>query len=464
MRFFYFFVILIISLATNYCYANVALQKTSTLKYTNELTLKNFSDSIPNVLKRGKNGLIEIPDRNWVPFHDNVSFRDTVIYNPAYLPVVFDGKIIPKNLSFLPKDTVSEGYRLSLIPSDSTFAPLIKTSNTIKEIRRNFYMNVNNIRNIRYNAAILKGIPRLDEDKVVSHNILKDLITAEDPIQVSPLKIAQIEPELKYWQKKGEYSLQLAQNHISDNWYKGGNSSFYIRNYAKFNLNYNKDKLSFTNVFEWKLSLQQTPADTLHKVSISEDLVRLENTLSYKAFAHWSYSAKLETKTQFFNSYPINSKTKNTALFAPLVVNLGLGMSYSLDKKYDDNITKKIKLTQNISPFSVNYTYIADRGVDETKFGVEKGKRSKLEIGSLINTDLVYTFNKFMTWTSRLKYFTNYHRMEAEFENKFDMALNRYLSTNIILYIRYDDNVDKGSQYGYFQVNELISFGLSYKW
>ena len=414
--------------------------------------------------ERGKNGLIIMPDSYLVPFSDNVTFRDTIVYDPAFLPVVFDGKVLPANLDFLSKDTVTEGYSLHLIPREETFAPLIDRLGQIQAQRRNYYMNMNNVRNVRYSLSQLKDVPKIDESRVTKRNVIQELISTGDPIEISPIKIEQIQPVFKYWKKSGEHSLQVAQNHISDNWYKGGNSSFFVRNYHKVKIDYSKDKLTFNNVFEWKLSLQQTPADTIHKINVSEDLVRIENTLGYKAFDHWSYSAKLETKTQLFSSYPVNSDEKNTALFAPLVVNVGLGMSYTLDKSYKDNITKKIKLTQSISPFSVNYTYIADRGVDETKFGLEQGKRSKFELGSLFNTDLTYTFNKFVDWTSRFKYFTNYHRAEIEFENKFNMSLNRYLSTNIILYLRYDDNVPKGNQYGYLQVNEMISFGLSYKW
>lgn len=427
-------------------------------------TINIAQDSATYMYQRGSNGLIIMPPVEWEPFSYNVSFRDTVIYDPAFLPVVFDGKILPSNLSFLSKDTLQDGYSLHLIPQDSTFAPLIKRSQEIQAQRRSFYMNMNNIGNVRYSAADLKSIPKLDEEKVTKRNKLHDLISTEDPIQITPLELQKIDPELRYWMKTGEHQLQIAQNHISDNWYKGGNSSFFIRNYHKINVNYQKDKVTFNNVLEWKLNLQQTPADTLHKINISEDLIRMENTFGYKAFDHWAYSAKLETKTQLFNSYQINQSEKNTALFAPLVVNLGLGMSYTLDKKFENNITKKIKFVQNIAPLSLNYTYVADRGVNETRFGLDEGQRSKLEIGSLINSDLVFNFSNFMTWTSRLKYFTNYHRAEFEFENKFDMALNRYLSTTASLYLRYDDNVPKGNQYGYLQVNELLSFGLTYRW
>lgn len=461
----YIFFFLLFFLPTSISLSNKLKDNSINIKehlLINYLVLQN--DTSINEYRRGKNGLIVLPDSAPNPFSDNITFRDTVIYNPAYLPVVFDGKILPEHLNFLSLDSISEGYKLELIPREKTFAPLIDRLEAIHAQRRNFYMNMNNVQNVRYSLTQLKEIPKIDEYRAVKRNILEELIATEEPLKISPIEIEQIQPIFKYWSKSGDHSLQIAQNYISDNWYNGGNSSFFIRNYHKVQINYKKDKVTFNSVFEWKLSLQQTPADTVHNINFSEDQLRIENTLGYQAFKHWSYSAKLETKSPLFNSYPINSNAKNTGFLSPLIVNLGLGMSYLLDKSFENNITKKFKLVQNVAPFSVNFTYVADNNIDETRFGLASNDRYKIEIGSLINTDLTYTFNKFTSWTSRFKYFTNYHRVEVEFENKFNMSLNRYLSTNINFYLRYDDNANRYADLGYFQINELVSFGLSYKW
>ncbi len=39
---------------------------------------------------RDENGLL-IVDTKWVPFDANMSFRDTIIFEPIFLPVIFDG-------------------------------------------------------------------------------------------------------------------------------------------------------------------------------------------------------------------------------------------------------------------------------------------------------------------------------------------------------------------------------------
>lgn len=414
---------------------------------------------------RNANGLIVLPVTDWEPFPYNISFRDTVIYNPAYLPVVFDGKILPPNLNFLQKDSINSKASFHLLPEEETLAPEIAHMNKVHELRRNYYMDINNIQNIRYTSNILKTVPRIDEEDVTKRNVLHDLITVENPIKVQPIELPKTDINYIYWTKSGEHSLQIAQNYISDNWYKGGNSSFMLKNYHKFQLNYKKDKITFDNMLEWKLSLQKVNGAEKHGTNISEDLLRLENTLGLKAFNKWSYSTKLDTKTQIFKSYPVNTDELNTAFLSPLVVNLGIGMNYTLDKKFKSDKAKKLKFSQSISPLSLNFVYLADTLVTKRQ-GVDYGDRTLFEVGSSLNSDLTFNINRYMTWNSRFRYFTNYERVECEFENRFIMKLNRFLSTTMYMYWRFDDSSTavKEKALGYFQLNEMVSFGINYTW
>ncbi len=417
---------------------------------------------------RGANGLIVMPPDDWDPFPYNVRFRDTVIYNPAYLPVVFDGKVLPSDLDFISGEKKSSDREFRLIPREETLAPLIDKVNNAQKLRRSFYMNMNNIQNVRYDVATLKTIPKLNEKDVTKRNFWNDLIATEDPIKVVPVELPKIDLEYIYWTRGGEHSLQASQNFISDNWRQGGTSNYILRSYQKFFLNYKKDKITFDNTLEWKLSFQKVFRAEKNGMNISEDLFRMENKFGLKAYNKWSYSALLETKTQLFKSKKLNSDAVQSAFLSPLNVNLGLGMSYLLEKKYKSDKARKLKFSQSISPLSLNYIYL-NYIIVENKQGVEvgEGKRSKTEIGSLINTDLEFKFNRYMTWTSRLKYFTNYERAEFEFENRFVMELTRFLSTNINVYWKFDDGdgaIYDDKTFGYFQLNEMISFGLNYKW
>ena len=75
-----------------------------------------------------------------------------------------------------------------------------------------------------------------------------------------------------------------------------------------------------------------------------------------------------------------------------------------------------------------------------------------------------YNYNKYISLTSRFKYFTSYKKIETELENNLNVALSNYFSTRIFLYLRFDDSVPSDPKFKKLQVNELLSFGLNYKW
>jgi hypothetical protein len=108
--------------------------------------------------------------------------------------------------------------------------------------------------------------------------------------------------------------------------------------------------------------------------------------------------------------------------------------------------------------------------VDVRRFGIEEGKVYNLDLGSTINFNMIYDMTRFITWTSKFTYFTSYEKVISEFENTLNMSLTNALSTRIQVNMRYDDGVpshDKdGNRYpfGLLQVNQMLSFGLNYKW
>lgn len=419
--------------------------------------------------ERDSNGLIIIPKIKYAPLSENVTFRDTMFFDPAFLPIVYDGKILPDNLNFL-QNLKSKSNKLSpdfhLIDQDSTLTDIIARNKSLGNLRRKYSMEHPDL--INYNASSFdKNIPVETKDGTTK-SIFKQLISADGPSEISaPKELEKYVPKIKYWVVNGEHTLQLSQNKYSNNWYKGGNNNFNIQNYHKITANYKKNKLTFNNTFEWKLNLQNTPADTINNISITEDFFRIYSVLGLEAYKKWSYTANFEAKTPLFSSYPINSRAKSASFLSPLEINSGIGMSYTLDTKSKKDKYKNLKLSINLAPISVNYKYVRDSDVDETKSGIESGKKANTSFGSTVNTNLTYNYNRYVGLTSRLKYFSNYKSTLMESENRFTMNLNRFFSTSLYLYLRFDDSVspsNKDSDLGYFQYNEIIGFGLNYKW
>ena len=425
-----------------------------------------ITTSLDSLYNRNYNGTIQLPDQSetmYSIYATPMNFRDTMLYNPLFLPVVFTGRIDEQDSSFL--DTEKDKLKGILISSDETLKPLLEAQAFADKIRRNYF--IENPSKIKMSTSELSGVihTATDTDVRERFNPFKELLSSQTSFSLENPDIEGVKIDRVYWIKTGENSLQFSQNYYSPNWHRGGTSHLNINSNQVFNVNYEKDKIRFNNRLEWRLSVFSTPDDTLRNYRIGDDMIRYYGDFGLDAFKKlWSYSSNLEVKTQLFNNYDANKTELRSAFLAPLYVNAGIGMKYNLDKRSKSVRHRRTRLAISISPLSVNYRYIGNSDVNEVKYGLEEGKSSIFDKGSTLVSNLTYDFSKYISWTSRFKYFTNYSKVEAELENTLNMSLSQFFSTRIYLHLRFDDSVPSHEDFKYLQINEVISFGLNYKW
>lgn len=58
--------------------------------------------------------------------------------------------------------------------------------------------------------------------------------------------------------------------------------------------------------------------------------------------------------------------------------------------------------------------------------------------------------------------YTTYERAELEWENTFTFQFNKWISTNVFVYPRFDDSRAKDDHHGYLQLKEYASLGFAY--
>lgn len=412
-------------------------------------------------------------------------FKDSVavIYNRIYatdslaqdtLPIIYDTNMYRL---FLAPVLYSEPISRKMMPElkyQSIFKPVPDLSNYDKSV-----VGLTSVRNVAKDSLVNNLLYSLylteydlnyvSEKEVEKYESFEPVIIKDEEIKEKVFSLFQPENNYRnykkvdttisitkpnFWRLQGNGSLQFSQNYISPNWYKGGESSNSILSYLMFNANYNdKQRIEFDNRIEAKVGFMTVPSDTIHKYNITSDLLRLTSKLGIKAFNRWYYTLYGEFNTQFFKNYKVNTNTRMSSFMSPANVIINVGLDYKVS-------LPKIELSTLYSPLTYNFRYVGDPLVDETQFGLKEGEKVLHTFGSTFQFNMRWVIIPQITWESRLNYFTNYHKIEAEWENTYNFVLNRYLSAKLFVHARfYDMEAEHRVQW-----NELFSFGINYTW
>ena len=316
------------------------------------------------------------------------------------------------------------------------------------------------------------GTLREDIDQKIEQNI--ELVEHAAPLpeepQVTPAsEVAVTKP--KFWTKKGDGFLQVMQNFVSNNWYKGGESTYSLMGSLVAEANYdNRGKWKWDNKLEAKLGFLTARSDSLHKWKSNEDLLRLTSKVGLQASKHWYYTLQFVGYTQFARGLKSNDHRTYSDFLSPFNLNLGLGMDYKVEA-----FDKKLTGTVNLSPIAINYRYVDRSWFPEqnsptptshtwfpSRYGIEEGKHHLLDTGLQMTADLGWKLSETVTWKTRLYAFTSFERAEIEWENTFQLKVSKYITANIFLFPRFDDANTPDDDMGYWQFKEYTSLGLSY--
>lgn len=176
--------------------------------------------------------------------------------------------------------------------------------------------------------------------------------------------------------------------------------------------------------------------------------------IGIQAAHNWYYTISAEFKRRFCNGYKANSE----------LVCILCSCRFSDQCRYGPNWRRR-NSTSLCSRRWHNLRHVGNSEVNETKFGpvTDETKSSKNDFGSrrtaYFNTEY-YSFH--LVWFA--------FELSDQLQNGYVSSgkiqwilLNRYLSTKLYVYMHYDDS-SKPAEGKYFQVKELLSFGINYQW
>lgn len=312
---------------------------------------------------------------------------------------------------------------------------------------------------VKQNETRLKkvGAPRVSQMKPQKNHpdIVEQVAPEAIEPDAAPMNIYVKKPN--FWNFAGDYYLQFLQNYVSSNWYKGGESNYSMLGSITMQANYNnKQKVKWDNKLELKLGYQTSRGDSVHKYKTSSDLIRYTSKLGLQATKKWYYTIQMIGQTQFTKGNKSNDTFVYSDFMSPFNLNLSVGMDYTVDW-----LKHKLKGSAHLAPLALNWKYVGREAL-ATRYGLEEGEHSMTDYGSECTFDLTWQIAENIKWKTRLYGYTTYKRAEVEWENTFTFQFNRYISTNIFVYPRFDDGVTRTDDHSYWQFKEYASVGFSY--
>ena len=276
---------------------------------------------------------------------------------------------------------------------------------------------------------------------------------------------------LQYWKIKSSTNINLTQGAVS-NWTEGGETYVSILGIIKTSANYKKHNSSWDNNLELRYGTMIV-RDVLknNKVAVvrTDDRIDLFSTYGQKFYKKVNLSLMGNFRSQFVEGYDYpNDSVAVSDFMSPAKVYFALGFEY----KKDDSISVMV------SPFTIKTTIVASTKVDETKYGLDEGARSKREVGSYIKINYKTTLWSNIVIDNKLILFSNYlenpQNIDVDYQVNFNMKVNTFIQASLHFHFIYDDNteiptydystgkkVKSGTTKG-LQFKELLSIGFIY--
>jgi hypothetical protein len=243
------------------------------------------------------------------------------------------------------------------------------------------------------------------------------------------------------------------------NWAAGGENTIAGTAILTYSLDYEKSRSLWMNRLELGYGLSKTQS---HGVRKTTDRIYLNSVYGYKLVEHWYASFFVNFQTQFAKgyNYGLNKTEYMSRFMAPGYLSLGPGITW-IPKQW---------FMASLSPASWRGTFVCDDYLSqEGKYGVKPGKHLYSEFGA--NLKMVARFNLWnnLSVYSRLDLYSNYlhkpQNIDVHWDTILTLAINKWLSANMILNLIYDDDArfvwkEGGTPTPRVQFKEVLGLGF----
>lgn len=254
------------------------------------------------------------------------------------------------------------------------------------------------------------------------------------------------------WYFKMSSSINTTQTYLK-NWAAGGNSSFNVTGIFNSVVLYRKNKRAWDNAVN--LSYGRSIVDFSIPSIKTEDRFDFSSKYGQQASKNWYYSVLLSVRSQVAPGYttlpsglPDYTKGKVSDLFAPAYAVGALGMDYKPKKgvsAFFAPLTYRATFVMNSDLANAGQYGVTPAVRDTNGDIITPGKKRRNEIGGYIRLNYTNVILENVNWTSKLELFSNYTKnpenVDINWENNFNMKVNKYLSVTVSTQLIYDDDI-----------------------
>lgn len=150
--------------------------------------------------------------------------------------------------------------------------------------------------------------------------------------------------------------------------------------------------------------------------------------------------------------------TAKTATFSPIRFNLALGVDYQP--------VRNLSIVVSPLTYKLVYSMQSNEGgiVDVTAFGIMPFEHILNDVGSSMRVTYKWKPIREIALSTEFYFYTNYKKVELDWEINADFIINRFLTARLQLHPRYDNTIILlGDEKAKMQFKEILSIGFSHK-
>ncbi len=249
-------------------------------------------------------------------------------------------------------------------------------------------------------------------------------------LPVSPMKEMHV-----FWDYGTTQAFSLNQNYLSY-WSKGGESSLaaLIDMAARARYTARDRRMHWTSDVRLKYGAIRTKQNGYRT---STDILEMNSQYNRRMREKWDFSGVFYFKTQVARGYQYpNDSTVISRFLNPGSFTIGMGFEY-----------KPVKdMLIHIAPLSYKNTFVLDTGmINPGLHGIEKGKRSRQELGGQLVMRNKMEILEGLKMTNAIRLFSNYiekpQNVDVDWEMSLDKQINWLFTVKLNLHVIYDDDV-----------------------